>query len=112
VVADIKVVNSDVKDVKLGHYFVNRHDVRARDFGGQTRIAILAPAEGQFDLCGALWIAPANEPRCSRSAIVTMKIGGDMGNLGLIAKRRQKVCRVTYWRPGKPLRHVVEMSSR
>ena len=27
---DIKAVNSDINTVKVGHYFVNRRDVRAR----------------------------------------------------------------------------------
>jgi hypothetical protein len=30
VVWDIKAVNSDIKPVKVGHYFVNRRDVRVR----------------------------------------------------------------------------------
>jgi hypothetical protein len=67
---------------------------------------------GQFDSRVTLWIALANEPRCSRTRIVTTKVGGDIGNLGLIAKRGQEICRAAWWRPGNPLRHVVEMFSR
>ena len=39
VVWDINPVNSDTTRVKVRQYFVNRYDVRVRDFPGQKRIA-------------------------------------------------------------------------
>ena len=93
VVWDINAVNSDINTVKLGHYFVNRRDVRPRDSGGQKSIAIFCPGQGAIRLVRCPADHPASELRSSDVRSGMKMAIGRLGDLRLIAKTKTKGCR-------------------